>query len=104
MQFIVIAVMAVLVLAAVTMVFFKGFRTEAMDRQTAINNCDSACSMEIQYAAKGGAYPHDNSSFCKITQSVKGIGDNLKCTDLTTCHISVYGCDISCSGSNAQCS
>jgi len=104
MSFIVIAVMAILVLLAVTLVFLKGFRTEALDRQTAINNCDSACSLEVQYAVKGGAYPRDNSPFCKITQSVKGIGDNLKCTDLTTCHISIYNCDISCNGDQAQCS
>ena len=104
MQFIVIAVMTVIVLVAVTLLFFRGFRTEALDRQTAINNCDSACSLEVQYAVKGGTYPRDDSPFCKITQSVKGIGNNLKCTDLTTCHISAYNCDISCSNSQAQCS
>ena len=104
MQFIVIAVMAVIVLAAVTLVFIKGFNTRPMDRQTAVNNCDSACSFEVQYAVKGGSYPHSNSTFCKLTQSVKGVGDNLKCTDLTTCHISMKGCDISCSGTTANCS
>jgi len=102
MSFIVIAVMAVLVLLAVTLLFLKGFRTESFDRQTAINNCDSACSLEVQYAVKGGTYPHSNSPFCKLTQSVKGIGDNLKCTDLTTCRIN-SSCDISCSSTTANC-
>ncbi len=107
MSFIVITIMVILVLVVVTMFFFKGFRTEAVDTQTAVNACDSKCLLEINLA-KGATSPYSNSDspFCSLTQSVKGLGEDLRCDEITTCEITTSDgvtCTLSCSGTTSSC-
>ena len=107
LSFIVIAALAVLVLVVVAMFFFRGFRTEAVDVQTAINACSSKCLLETQIAKDATSpYSNSNSPFCSLVQSVKGVGDDLRCDKLTSCDI-VLGdgtqCRLSCSGSTSTC-
>ena len=103
-NFIVIAALAVLVLVGILLFFISGFRTESIDRQKAINECESRCLLEVQWASSGGTFPHSNSKYCSYSADVKGLGKNIKCTDLVKCHINVLDCDITCSGTTANCS
>ena len=104
MNFIVIAAMAILVLVLVMMFLLGGFQTGAVDKQKVINECNSRCLSEVQWASTGGTFPRDNSNFCEYSADVKGLGEDITCLDLINCHINDLDCDISCSGSTANCS
>lgn len=103
LNFIIIAVLGILVAIVAIMFFTSGFRTEAVDRQKAINECSSRCLVEVQWAATGGTFPRENSKFCSYKADVKGMGENITCPDLVNCHINDFGCDLSCDGTTAKC-
>ena len=88
MSTIVLIVLAILVLLALVILFTRAFQTGAVDTQTAINNCNSKCLLEIQYAqGQSGTFTRTNSPFCSTVQDVKGVEDNVRCDELTSCTI-----------------
>ncbi len=108
MNFIIIAVLAVLVLLAVVLFFTMGFRTESVAAQTAINTCDSRCLSEARRASEVSidTYPNTNSLFCSVTQDVQGYDPGVRCDELTSCRVSFRdgSCTLECTeAGHSQC-
>ena len=107
MNFIVIAVMVVLVLIVVTLMFLRGTDAPAIDIQGAINTCESKCVLESSIArGVTGTYENTNSEYCKLKLSIKGMGNEVNCTQIAPCTIDKVdgsSCKITCSGNTATC-
>ena len=109
-NFIVIVIIAVVVLLGVIMFFLGGFRTEAMDIQTAINVCDTRCLSEARHTAtidSSSDYSNPNSQFCGITQEVAGYTGAQRCNQITTCRVNFRdgsNCVLNCTEGTSSCS
>ena len=99
MQFIVIAAIAILVLILIVMFVIGGFRTEAVDSQTAANICASKCFTK-QRASVSETKPTGTFSwdYCAV-QNIKGIKET-NCTALSPCTLpySDGDCKVQCTG------
>ena len=108
-KFIVIVVISTVVLLAVIMFFMMGFRTEAVSMQTAVNACDTNCMTENRYSRNKarGDYPNDDSSFCRITQTIQGYPEqDVRCDEITTCVVMFRdgsSCMLNCNNSQSKC-
>jgi hypothetical protein len=94
-SFILAVVIAMLVLGITSILFFSTFKIHAVSRQKAINDCNTYCLQDVEWAASGGEFPKE-SKYCEWQADVEGMGKNLHCNDITTCHVEQLGCDITC--------
>ena len=100
-SFILAIVIAMLVLAITSILFFSTFKIHAVSRQKAINDCNNYCLSDVEWAVSGGEFPKE-SKYCEWQADVEGMGKNLRCTNITTCHVEKLGCDISCRQENGK--
>ena len=101
-SFILAVAIATLVLLITAILFFSSFKTHPVERQKAINDCNTYCLSEVEWAVSGGEFPRE-SKYCEWQADVEGMGKNLRCTNITTCHIEKLNCDIWCDGNMAHC-
>ena len=105
MNFIVIAAIAILVLILVTMFFFGGFRTQAIDSQTAANSCSAICFAK-QRVAVDETKPSvvlGMDTYCTLRE-IKGFGTKT-CSDLTSCILTFSNgdCKVNCTSAGPSC-
>jgi len=98
-NFIVLIALGVIILVALILFFFSGFRTQGISTQSAINLCNVKCASEIQYAQSGGSYPH-LSDFCSKSYFIDG--KNKNCNESVTCKVNST-CILTCDSDNAKC-
>lgn len=108
LNFIILAVISVLILIILVMFVTRGFRTEPVAAQTAINTCNSRCLTEMRYTEGEtiDGYDNENSPFCSIIQDVSGVGENKRCDELTSCRVFFRdgSCTLKCTDSTSSCS
>lgn len=107
LNFIVIAAIAMLVLIVVAMFFFGGFKTQALDSQTAANSCSAKCFAKQRIAVdelKIDGIKTMDSSYC-APQEIKGLGTTT-CAGLSPCTLTFSNgeCKVSCATGEPSCS
>ncbi|MDD5182250.1 MAG: hypothetical protein PHC66_03710, partial [Candidatus Nanoarchaeia archaeon] len=103
LNFIVIAAIAVIVLIIIVMFIFSGFRTEAINSQTAANSCSVICFAKQRAAVdetKAVGIATMDKNYC-AKQDIKGFSSPVDCTTLSPCTLAFSDGDCAVKSSTA---